>query len=332
MQRFLVQPLPVTLRAGSHPYKLSRPFLCGSRSLALLLHQDIFGNTFIRQEIIGSAQRIVFNLQTFVSPVHDLIDRFFRDIFDRGLQRYAIFLANSFDLPKYQGVFIFSQRHNPTAVNAERGIGDDFVHVQQIDLSQSFTFRASTLRRVEREIMGSRFAVRQTRHRIHQPTAEMAHFVRLGIQHEYQAVTLLHSDTQAFFQTTFVRFRNDQFIDHNLDTVHLIPVELHAMKDLLHLTIHPDIQIAFFPHLFEKFLIMSLTVTDKRSEQVGLLPLILVHNQFQRLLLGVFHHLLATQIRISLSRPCIKQTEKVINLGSRPHCGSRILVCCFLLD
>ena len=40
----------------------------------------------------------------------------------------------------------------------------------------------------------------------------MAHFVCLGIQHEYQAVTLLHSDTQAFFQTTFAKYR--QFIEN----------------------------------------------------------------------------------------------------------------------
>ena len=180
--------------------------------------------------------------------------------------------------------------------------------------------------------MGSWFTVRQTRHGVHQPAAEMAHFVCLGIQHEYQSVALLHRDAQAFFQTAFVRFRNDQLIDHDLDTVHLIPVELHAMKYLFHLTVYPDIQIAFLSHLLEKFLIMSFTVTDKRGKQIGLLPFILVQNQFQRLLFGVFHHLLAAQIRISLSRPCIKQTEKVINLGSRPHCGSRILVCCFLLD
>ena len=180
--------------------------------------------------------------------------------------------------------------------------------------------------------MGSRLAVRQSRYRVHQTATVMAHFVRIGIQHEDKAVALFHGNTQALLQTPFVRFRDYQLVDHHLDAVHLITVELHTVKNLFHLAVHTDIQIAFLPHLLEQFLIMPFTVTDQRSKQIRLLSPILIQDQLQRLLLGVLHHLLTAQVRISLSRPCIKQTEEVVNLGCRPDGRTRILVRRLLFD
>ena len=107
MQCLFVQTLAVTFRTCSHFNKLPRPFLCGSGRLALLLHQDIFGNAFIRQEIIGRTQGFVLDLKPFVGSVHDLVDRLRRNILDRRLDRYPMFLAKGFDLPKDKRILIF---------------------------------------------------------------------------------------------------------------------------------------------------------------------------------------------------------------------------------
>ena len=130
VQRLFVQTLAVTFRACSHFDELSRPFLCGSRSLALLLHQDIFGNTFVRQEIIGRTQRFVLDLETFVRPIHDLIDRLCRDIFDRRLDRHAVLFAKSLDLPEDKGVLVFTQSNYPTVINTKGRVGYDLFHIQ----------------------------------------------------------------------------------------------------------------------------------------------------------------------------------------------------------
>ncbi len=180
--------------------------------------------------------------------------------------------------------------------------------------------------------MRSRFAVGKSGSRVHQATAVMAQLVRIGIQQHDQSVTLLHGCTQAFFQAAFVGSRDNHFIDHHFDAVHLVAVQLHAVEYLLDLAIDTDGQIAFLTNLLEQFLIMSLTIADQRSQEVCLLSLIMLQNQVEHLLFGVFHHLLSAQIRVRLSRPRIKQTEKVVDLCRRTDGRTGIFVSRFLFD
>ena len=292
-QSLLVQPLAVTFRAGCHADELSGPLLRGSRGFTFLLHRDILCHAFIREEIVGIAQRLIFDAQPLVGPVHDFVERLFGQIFDGRFQRRAIFLADRFDLPKYQGILILAQCHNPAIVNADRRVGNDFRHVQQIHLSQAFALRTSALRRVEGKIVRRRFAVRQSRRRIHQATAIMTHLARIGIQYKHQSVSLLHGDTQTLFQSSFIRCRNDQFVDDHLDAVHLVAVQFHPVHDFPHLTIDPDVQIAFLAHLFKQFLIMTFPVADKRSQQIGFLSLVTLQDQRENLFLRIFDHFLS---------------------------------------
>ena len=141
---------------------------------------------------------------------------------------------------------------------------------------------------VKGKIMRSRFAVGKSGSRVHQATAVMAQLVRIGIQQHDQSVTLLHGCTQAFFQAAFVGSRDNHFIDHHFDAVHLVAVQLHAVEYLLDLAIDTDGQIAFLTNLLEQLLIMSLTIADQRSQEVCLLSLIMLQNQVEHLLFGVY--------------------------------------------
>ena len=160
----------------------------------------------------------------------------------------------------------------------------------------------------------------------------MTHFVRIGIQDQHQAIPLLHGDTQAFLQASLVGSGDNHFVDHHLYTVHLVTVEFHPVENLFQLAIDAYIQIAFLTHLLEQFLIMPLTVTNQRSQQIGFLSAVMFEDQVKDLLLRIFYHLLAAQVRIGLSRPGIKQTEEVVHLGSGTDSRAGVFVRRFLFD
>ena len=127
--------------------------------------------------------------------------------------------------------------------------------------------------------MRSRLTVRQSSHRVHQATTIMANLVSLGIQYQHKAIALLHGDLQALFQTTLVCLGDNHLIDHHLDAVHLITIQLHPMEDLFQLAIDTDVQISFFTYLLEKFLIVPLTITDQRSQEIRFFPVVLIQDQ-----------------------------------------------------
>ena len=332
MQGFLIQALTFTLRTDRHLDKLPCPLLGRSRSVHLLLHHNIFGHTLIRKEITRRIQQFSLDLQRLVGSVHDLVHRFLRYFADRRLECQAIFLTYRFDLPEDQCILIFSQCHDTAVIDAHRRIGHDFLHIQQIDLPQSLTLRTGALRRIEREVMRSRLAVRKSRYRVHQPLAVMTCFARIRIQYEDESVALLHRHLQAFLEPALVAVGNNQLVDHHFHIVHLVAVEFHPVDDLAHRAIPPYIQIAFLAQLFEQLLIMSLTVANHRRQNVGALSLVAFEDQMQHLFFGIFHHLLPAQVRPGFTGPGIQQTQEIVYFGSRSHGRTRVLVCCFLLD
>ena len=104
------------------------------------------------------------------------------------------------------------------------------------------------------------------------------------------------------------------------------------MKYLFYLTIDTDCQVTLLTNLFKQFLVVSFTVTDKRSQQIGFLPFVMFQDQVKHLFFGVLHHLFPAQVRVSLTRPCIKQTEKVVYLCRSTYGRTGILIGRFLFD
>ena len=122
----------------------------------------------------------------------------------------------------------------------------------------------------------------------------MADFIRAGIQYHDQSIALLHGGSYTLLQSLVVLFSgNHHLVDNHFNVVVLVTVQFHAVCNFAYLAIHTDIQIPFLSHLLEEFLVMPLSGTDKRCQHIDTLALILVVNEVQNLLFGVFDHLFA---------------------------------------
>ena len=274
----------------------------------------------------------IFYLQTFVASVQYLVNGILGQLVDRRLQICIIPFEQGIDLPEYHAVLILSQGSNRPFVDREGTVGNHFVHIYQIDVTQSLATRARTLRRIEREIMRSRLLVRKSRDGTHQPLAVMAYVFGLRIEYHQQPVTLLHRRSHALFQAFFLFVRHHGLIDNHLDIMVLITVQLHAMHDFLHLSVDPHIQVTFLPHLFEKFFIMPLPSTHQRCQDINPFSFIVAPDKVENLFFGILHHLFARQIRIGYSGTRKEQTQVVVNLGSGTYGRTRILIRGFLLN
>ena len=84
--------------------------------------------------------------------------------------------------------------------------------------------------------------------------------------------------------------------------------------------------------MLEKFFIMSLAVIDKRRHHNGLFAGIFFDYQVDNFFFCIFDHFLSTFIGHSLSHPCIKQTQKIVNFRNRADCAPRIFVDSLLFD
>ena len=272
------------------------------------------------------------DFQALIASIQNLIDGIFRQLTHRCLQRSFIAFKQRFQLPKYHYVLVFPQRSHGPFIYRKRAVWNYLVHINQVDISQSLTPRASPLRRVEREVMRCRLLVRKSRHRTHQAFAVMTHTFRLCIQYHQQSVTLLHSCSYALLQPAFFLFRDHYLVNHHLYVMILVTVQLHAVYDFLHFSIYTYIEIALLTYLLEQFLVMSFTRTHQRCQDINAFSFIITVYQIQNLFFGIFHHLLTRKIGISRTCTGKQQSQIIINLRGCSHSRTRILVRRLLFD
>ena len=160
----------------------------------------------------------------------------------------------------------------------------------------------------------------------------MADAFCLRIQNHQQSVALLHGNGYALSQTFLFLLGHYGLVNHHFDVVILVAVQLHAVHYLGDVAVYTHIQIPLAAHLFEEFLVVSLTRTHQRSKDVDALALIIAVNEIQNLLLGILHHLLAGKIGIGRTGTGIEQTQVVVHLGRGSHRRTGILVGGFLFD
>ena len=153
----------------------------------------------------------------------------------------------------------------------------------------------------------------------------MLHFTRLVVHNHNQAFALLHGYLDGLLQT-FVSTFHCHAVNHHFNVVGLITVHLHALFDFLYLAIDTYMQIAFLAHRFKQFTIMALATAYQWGKYQNLSSGIVVLDHINDLLLGVFHHLFAGFIAISLACTSKKQTHIVVNLGGGTYRRTRILV------
>ena len=180
--------------------------------------------------------------------------------------------------------------------------------------------------------MGCRVFIGNTRVRAHQMAAIIFHLVALVIFYRHHALTVLHCRCHGIFQTFQVDLIHHDLIHHDLDVVHLVAVNAHPDRDLPDLPVYPGRNKTILPQVLEQFPVMPFTSLHHGRQQKNTFPGEILLQQFQYLLVGIFHHPASRFVGISHSRAGVQQTQKVINLRGRPYRGTRILVCRLLLD
>ena len=137
---------------------------------------------------------------------------------------------------------------------------------------------------------------------------------------------------QTFAQAFFVLAGYYQFVDYDFDVVIFVAVEFHAEGYLAHLAVDAHIQVTFAANALEQLFVVSFASFDYGCQHVAGFAVVFGKNQFDNLVVGVFHHLFAGDVRIGFAGACVQQTQKIVNLGSGANGRTRIFVRRFLLD
>lgn len=180
--------------------------------------------------------------------------------------------------------------------------------------------------------MRRRFPIGQPRHGTHQPFAVMTHAIRLRIEYHQQSVTLTHGSGHAVLPG----------VCHPCPSppACLSPPPHHGSYSgpasclaRLRTPHHPHVRRDSLSYAPARRAPCNAPYGCAPAEQ-GYKCVFLCNRQdkIKYLFLGILHHLLAGEIRISLSRTGIQQTKVIINLCRCTHRGTWILIRGFLLD
>ncbi len=110
MKCLAVEAVAVALGADDAGEKLTAPFLGGRAGVVALLHLDIFDQPFVRGEIICGAEGVVFQHESLVGSVEDVVEALFAELSDRRFEIKSVFLAYRGDLPENHRVLVFAER------------------------------------------------------------------------------------------------------------------------------------------------------------------------------------------------------------------------------
>ena len=160
----------------------------------------------------------------------------------------------------------------------------------------------------------------------------MLNLTGVFVKNHYQPFTLFHCGTDGFLQPLLVFRRYCQLIDNHFYVMVLIAVYLHAPDNLKHFSVNSYVEVSLLSHRLEEFSIVTFSASHHWGKNKDLLPLIVMENHVQDLLLCIFHHLLASMVAVCLSGSGIEKTHIVVDFCRGTYSRTRILICGLLLD
>ena len=83
-----------------------------------------------------------------------------------------------------------------------------------------------------------------------------------------------------------------ELVDHELDEMGLVPVQLGHLGKILQLAVNAYLRISALAHLVEELLVMAFTPSDERSEKVTFAASVVRKYEVSDLLVGIADHLL----------------------------------------
>ena len=173
---------------------------------------------------------------------------------------------------------------------------------------------------------------RRARRGAHQAARIVAQLLRTVVVDGHRPLALPHRLLQRAHQPFGGIGRYAEAVDHQIDRVDLIAVELHARRDFADLAVDAGIDIPLLGQLFEQFAVVPLAALHHGSEQGDPATVEIPEDQIGDLLVRVMHHLLARGRRIGARRACVEQTQEIVDLRNGPDRRTGILVGGLLLD
>ena len=191
---------------------------------------------------------------------------------------------------------------------------------------------AGSFGRVEREGVRRGVFEGYSGRRAHQMTGIETHLFRAVVVNGHRALSLPQGLLERGGDPFAGIFADGQTVDDQLDRVDFVPVEPHSGRNLPNFSIDTDINESFAGQRFEQFAIMALAPFDDRGHQGDSPAGESLEDQSGDAFVGVVHHLFAGDRGVGPRRPCVKQTQEIVDLGNGADRRTGVLVGRFLFD
>ena len=295
---------------------------------------DVFGHAFPGDQVVAArrAELGEIDRQRLGIPVQNGIHTLLGNRPHRIVEREIVTPPQHFENGEKHVVAILAERLHAAITQGQRRIGQNLLPVEDRLLPQTVAMRAGSLRRVEGESMRRRIFERHPRRRTHQMTRVIAHLPRFIVIDSHRALALPHRFAQRSEQPLAQGIPDGHAVDHQVDRMDLVPVELHTGGELPDLAVDTRIKITLLDQAFEQLPVMALASFDDRSRHGDLAAAELFENQLDDLFVRIVDHLLARDRRVSPRSPCIEQAQEIADLGYGTDRRTGILVGGLLLD
>ena len=112
----------------------------------------------------------------------------------------------------------------------------------------------------------------------------------------------------------------------------LVAVQGCDLVEFKEFAVDADLGVSPLAHLLDELLVMALSSSYKRREEVALAVLVVLHDQSDDLLVCIADHRLAGMRRICGRCAGIEQTQEIVDFRDRTYCRTGIVAGCLLLD
>ena len=295
---------------------------------------DVFGHAFPGDQVVAArrAELGEIDRQRLGIPVQNGIHTLLGNRPHRIVEREIVTPPQHFENGEKHVVAILAERLHAAITQGQRRIGQNLLPVEDRLLPQTVAMRAGSLRRVEGESVRRRIFERHTRRRTHQMARIVTHLPRFVVIDGHRSFALPHRFAQRGEQTLAQGIPDGHAVDHQVDRMDLVPVELHTGGELPDLAVDTGIEITFLDQAFEQLPVMALAPLDDRGRHSDLASVELFENQLDDLFVRIVDHLLARDRRVSPRSPRIEQAQEIADLGYGTDRRTGILVGGLLLD
>ncbi|MNT07354.1 hypothetical protein D3C72_1420540 [compost metagenome] len=204
---------------------------------------------------------------------------------------------------------------------------DQALDVEELLHPQTIAGRASAGRVVEGEQLGFQFADRVAADRAGEACGEDHLFTRLVVhrRHQGDAVRQFQRGLEGFGQALLQVGANLEAVDHDIDGMFFLLVELGSFVQLIELSIDSGADKTLRAQLFENRQVLAFALADDRRQQHQLAALRFGEDQVDHLADGLRFKRDVVIRATGNTHTCIKQAQVVVDFGDSADRRARVV-------